>query len=302
MTVNIRKKMSMFLTIAAVAGLVSAGPAFAGFNQGESVTFRGEPMFSITGDAGGFTAQKRAWQAQDNFDNALVRSADRSPGAVSVERENGAIVVKLGGYYITTADGQSAAEKGMSAESLANSWANSIKACLSRETDVAAYVDSLKQNHPLKAGVEVVEKDIMVADYNALPFRLAEGTLAVNKSDPFQVVAVLDRDVMLEGYSLPARTTMEGTIRNFRNNKDRFISFEKAYLPDGGVLVLKDVVAATCIATEAPKLVLSECIPADPKSESREPANIGIGARKAEVAVLQARPDLVAAYRVDLEM
>jgi hypothetical protein len=302
MTVNIRNKMSMLLTIAAVAGFVSAGPAHAGFNQGESVTFRGEPMFAITGDAGGFTAQKRAWQAQDNFDNALVRSADKSPSAVAVVRENGANVLKLGGFYITTADAQSAAEAGMSSEALANSWAGSIKACLSREADVSAYVDSLKQNHPLKAGVEIVEKDIMVADYNQIPFRLAEGTLAVNKSDPFQVVAVLDRDVVLEGYSLPARTTMEGTIRNFRNNKDRFISFEKAYLPDGGVLVLKDVVAATCIATEAPKLVLSECIPADPKSESREPAFIGIGARKAEVAVLQARPDLVAAYRIDIEM
>lgn len=302
MTVNIRNKMSMFLTIAAVAGFVSAGPAFAGFNKGEAVTFHGEPMFSITSPAGGFSAQKRAWQAQDNFDNALVRSPDKGPSAVSVERENGAIVIKLGGYYITTADAGSASEAGMSAESLAHNWANSIKACLSREADTMAYLDTLKQNHPLKAGVEVVEKDIMVADYNKLPFRLAEGTLAVNKNDPFEVVAVLDRDVVLEGYVLPARTTMEGKIRNFRNNSNRFISFEKAYLPDGGVLVLKDVVAATCIATEAPKLVLTESIPADPKSESREPAYIGIGARQAEVAVLQARPDLVAAYRIDIEM
>ncbi len=292
----------MLLAVAATVSIWSAAPAFAQFNQGDAVTFQGAPMFAIQGDAGGFSSKKRAWQAQDNFDNALVRSADRSPNAVNVVKENGAFTVNLGGYYITTADANSAKLAGITAEALANSWAGAIKERLSSKEATDSYLDTLQQNHPLKAGVEIVEKDVMVSDFNQLPFRLAEGTLSVSTSDPFMVVALLDRQVALDNFVLPEGTILNGTIKNFRNNNARFIKFDKATLPDGSVLVLQDVVAATVITSEVPKLVITESIPADPKSESREPATVGIGAQKAEIAVLQARPDLVAEYKVDIPL
>ncbi len=292
----------MLLAVAATVSICISLPAFAQFNQGDTVTFQGQPMFAIQGDAGGFSSQKRAWQAQDNFDNALVRSADRSPNAVTVMKINNAFTLCLGGIYITTADSNSARISGKTPEALAYSWADAIKARLSDRDAMQAYLATLQQNHPLKAGVEIVEKDVMVSDYNQLPFRLAEGSLSVSKNDPYEVAALLDRQVALDNCVLPEGTVLSGKIVSFRNNQSRFIRFNKAILPDGSVLVLQDVVAATVITSEAPKLVITESIPADSISESREPATVGIGAEKAEIAVLQARPDLVAAFKADIPL
>src|SRR5687767_3681171 len=98
------RKLRPFLVGLAVVGLATSQSAYAGFSNGEIVTMGGDTVFQIVGDAGGFTAAHRAWQTQDALDNALVLAQDRSPGAVTVGRENGAVIVLLDGRRVATAD------------------------------------------------------------------------------------------------------------------------------------------------------------------------------------------------------
>ncbi len=279
----------LLLSVAAALGMLTSSPAFAQFNQGDWVTFQNQPMFSIQGDASGLTSQHRAWLAQDNFDNALVRCSHITPDIVKVVKTNDAYTIHVGGYYVTTADAESAKLANLSAEGLANKWAGSIKDCLSHQAEVANYVAHLQKDHMLKANVEVVEHDVMAANNANLPFRLAEGTMVIDPNDETKVVAVLDRPIEVANLCLPKASSLKGVI--ITDSDGKYVRFEEALLPSGETVVLTDVVASRTFATEAPKPVVMENMPANQKSESMEPALIGIGAVESNVAVLQRRSD-----------
>src|SRR5580704_9612114 len=106
-----------------LAALMVAAPAYAGFHEGDAVTLDRQPVFHVAG-FGGMSAQHRAWVTQDRLDNALFLSADKSPSAVAVRRVGGAICVNVGDRNVVTADCNSAKEEGMSADQLANKWAD----------------------------------------------------------------------------------------------------------------------------------------------------------------------------------
>lgn len=293
----LKQKLTASLAVAATLGMLTACPAFAQFNQGNTVTFNNSPMFSITGDAGGFSSERRAWHAQDAFDNALVNANDRSPSAVNVAKVNGAYTIRLGGEYITTADAASARKAGMSPEALAHEWADAIRARLSDQEATENYVALLREDHDLEAGVAIVERDVMVTD--TLPFRLAEGTIAVSTNNPKEAVAVLKKPVVLSNCRLPEGSVLTGAIHTSPYNKT-YVEFTRAQLPSGDTLELNNVVAMTIYETESPKPVITASIPADPQAEARLPATIGIGAKEGSIAVLQARPASVAMARESL--
>ncbi|MBX9693948.1 MAG: hypothetical protein K2Z81_16300 [Cyanobacteria bacterium] len=282
-------KKSLLLTVAATIGLCTVNPAFAQFNQGDWVTFQNQPMFAIQGTANGFSSEHRAWVAQDNFDNALVRCSHISPGVVQVVKTADAYTIQVGGFYVTTADAESARLAGLTPQQLAGKWADSIKGCLSQQASVANYVASLQKDHMLKANVEVVEQDVMSANMAKLPFRLAEGTMVIDSSDATKVVAVLDRPVEVSKFCLPKSTSLKGVILTDKDGQ--YVRFEEATLPGGEIVALHDVIASRTFATEAPKPVLMQNMPCNQKTESMEPALIGIGAVESNVAVLQRRSD-----------
>ncbi len=83
---------SKFFALALLASF--AVPAsFAGFANGNKVTLGGEDAFRILGSAEGFSPKDGAWHAQDALDNALVRAGNTGPGAVTVQKMNGAFIV-----------------------------------------------------------------------------------------------------------------------------------------------------------------------------------------------------------------
>ncbi|MGD9683003.1 MAG: hypothetical protein AB7W16_17580 [Candidatus Obscuribacterales bacterium] len=280
------------LAVAATLGLLTCQPALAGFNQGNAVTFNGEPMFKIEGAAGGFTSEHRAWQAQDNFDNALASTPFPTADMVAVERQNDAYVLTLAGRYVITADAASARICDMTPEDLAQSWAESMRNCLSDSKQVDAYVASLTCNHQVSAE-PIVTEDVVSAKTAGVPFKLAEGVLSIDSKDPSRVVAVLDRPVVLKTCELPAKTVLTGVLKTGAHDT-RYVQFSTATAPDGKRIDLSNLTALATYETEAPKPVITEDIPVDSKTETRRPATIGLGAQKTEISVLQARPSMVA--------
>lgn len=289
-----RIKVSGLVSIAAMIVGSSICPAFAGFNHGNQVTFSGDPMFSITGSAGGFSPEKRAWQAQDAMDNALANAASLSPDSVAVVRKNGAITLQVDGHYVTTADAASADSCGMSPSALADKWAGALKAKLSDSAGTEAYVATLRDPNALKGDIAVVDRSVNTLDTgSALPFRLAEGALVIDSQDADTVYLTLDRAVVVEDGELPAGAILTGIAT--RDDKGiKYVTFSSCKCSDGRIISLNNVVAESMFLTEAPHPVCSAVIPADPKTESRIPSLIGVGAVEARIAIIEARPATIA--------
>jgi|AGTN01.1.fsa_nt_gi hypothetical protein len=289
-----RIKVSGLLSIAAMIVGSSICPAFAGFNHGNEVTFSGDPLFAITGSAGGFSPERRAWQAQDAMDNALANAASLSPDSVAVVRKNGALTLQLDGHYVTTADAASANACGMSPSALADKWAGALKAKLSDSEGTAAYVATLRNPNALKGDIAMVDRNVTTVDSGpSIAFRVAEGAVVVDSQDPETVYLTLDRAVVVEDGEMPAGAILTGSAT--RDDKGiKYISFNSCKCSDGRVISLNNVVAESMFLTEAPHPVCSAAIPADPQTESRVPALIGVGATEARVAVIEARPATIA--------
>lgn len=296
---RVTKKISLLL-VAATVGLMGTAPAFAGMSEGRSVTFLGDPMFAISGAAGGMTAEKRAWVAQDNFDNALATASNKSPSAIQVCRENGAYTVRFDGRYLLTADAASASAAGMSALGLATSWADSMRAKLSDSDATQRYLATLRDDYKLKANVAVVESDIIRSGDDAIPFKLAEGSLSMDPEHPGQVLLVLDKAVVVaKDVVVPENAIMTGYLAKDSNGAD-YISFTTATIPQGDTIMLKGVIAQTSFSTEAPHLVCTNDMPANELTGVREPARIGIGAQEGRIAVIQQESRMVAATEQDV--
>jgi hypothetical protein len=262
--------------------LATNQPVIAGFSSGEAVTMGGNTVFQVMGSAGGFTAERRAWQTQDALDNALVLAHNRSPDAVTVGRENGAVVVLLDGRRVATADANSASLENMTAEGLADSWAQSIKNFLSDDTRTAAYVASLTGQHQVEASVALLERNLYVPAGFTFPITLTTAISSDTAKVGDRVEATIDRDVPMGYYVIASGSLLIGEIIESQNN-DFGIRFTSLRTPNGTVVPINAIVMDDSVVGSAlPHRVSTFVIPAGmvngiPYVACRVPAGIGVG-------------------------
>lgn len=274
------------LAVTAAISTAFAPAAFAQLSKGQCVTFNGQPMFEIKAGAAGFDAKKRAWLAQDNFDNALVLASDRSPEAVKVVKDNGAYTVQLDEHYILSADSKSANIKGVKPEELANRWAEAIKKKLNDKKATEAYVAQLTRDHKLSGDLAIVERSVYAPAGTVLPIRLAEGVLLANVNARKDVRAVLTRDVIFDSYALPKNSVLTGEL--VKTDKGAYmLKFSSLTTPSGTEVKLNGLPARVAMRTSGPEAIEHKRIPANAKTEAREPATLGVGAKKTRILFLE---------------
>lgn len=98
--------------------------------QDATVRLAGQAVITNVSTAGALTGAQRAETIQQNLDNALVASKDRSPNAVNIEYVKGLPVITLGGYQVITVDSASAKTAGTTPALLAQRWADALKGAL----------------------------------------------------------------------------------------------------------------------------------------------------------------------------
>jgi hypothetical protein len=104
----------------------------------DSVRIAGQPVFSVPSGAA-----LSADTVQNNLDNALVASKDKSAAAVSIVYAKGMPVVTLGGYQVATIDSAAAQAAGTTPALLAKKWADSLRGSLADQSSVESYVAQL---------------------------------------------------------------------------------------------------------------------------------------------------------------
>jgi hypothetical protein len=276
-------KLKLLVLTSAVIGLTTSMPANAGFASGNSVTMAGSSIFQILGSADGVSAEHRAWQTQDALDNALVLAQNRSPSAVSVSRENGAITVLLDGRRVATADSSSAAMENMTAAQLAEKWAESIKGFLSDQDRTANYVATLIKEHKVKATVVFSERTLFAPAGFTFPITLGTGFALDTVKVGDKIQATLDRDAPLGSYVIAAGSLLSGEVIADQSNSNFGIRFTSLRTPNGTVIAIDATVTDNVvIGTSVPHLVSTQVIPAGsanglPYVECRVPAGIGAG-------------------------
>jgi hypothetical protein len=102
-----------------------------------AVRIAGQNVFDVP--AGSLSADT----IQNNLDNALVASKDKSPNAVTVVYAKGMPVVTVGGYQVATIDPATAKAANTSPAILAKQWADSIRAQMQDQNSVNSYVAQL---------------------------------------------------------------------------------------------------------------------------------------------------------------
>ncbi|MEZ4535203.1 MAG: hypothetical protein R3D26_09420 [Cyanobacteriota/Melainabacteria group bacterium] len=111
--------------------------------QDATVRLAGQAVITNVSTAGALTGAQRAETIQQNLDNALVASKDRSPNAVNIEYVKGLPVITLGGYQVITVDSASAKTAGTTPALLAQRWADALKGALQDQASVSSYVGHL---------------------------------------------------------------------------------------------------------------------------------------------------------------
>ncbi|HEY9777632.1 MAG TPA: hypothetical protein V6C81_27965 [Planktothrix sp.] len=102
-----------------------------------SVRVAGQSVFNVP--PGSISADT----VQNNLDNALVATKDRSPNAVSVVYAKGMPVVTLGGFQVATIDAASAKAANTSPALLAKQWADALRSSMQDQASVDSYVAQL---------------------------------------------------------------------------------------------------------------------------------------------------------------
>src|SRR5277367_6465000 len=123
-------------------------------------------LFSIDSNADNLTPEQRAQIVQKNLDNALIAAKHRTPDAVRVSMMNRNPIVTLDGFYIVTADGNSAARNRMTQLELAHKWADSIRFCLADAKSIENYIAMLTGRYPKS---KVVAEAATSTDVAVLP-------------------------------------------------------------------------------------------------------------------------------------
>jgi hypothetical protein len=279
----IRTTKTILLGLVA-AGLTTWQPAIAGFSQGDCVTMAGEEVFR-TASADGFTGQHRAWLAQDALDNALVAASDRSPAAVLVARENGAITVTLDGRRFATVDANSAQSAGMTTGELAEKWAQSVRDFLSDQDRTALYVATLKNENRIQANIALTERTFFVPAGMTFEISLNTALPADTCKLGDAVEGTIDKDVIVGNYAIPAGTIAIGEVCLAKSDEpDSFsIRFSSLRTPNGTILPIDAVcMSEALVSSHGPHEVCTYAIPSGmaigvPQVSGRIPAGIGIG-------------------------
>jgi hypothetical protein len=236
----------------------------------------GEGVFKIDCGAEGFSAEHRAWLAQDALDNALVASSDKSASAVTVERRNGALIVALGGRKVATADCGSAKAEGMSPEQLADKWADGIKAFLNSD-QAAGYIASLKSPNPLQADVAVVERRLFAPPGTSLPVAFTKEISSETCRAGERVEAKITQDVALGNYMIPNGSLVIGELIETQPGV-MAVSFNSLRTPSGTELPISATATeAYFVRSAGPHPVCTIGIPANEFANARIPATLGIG-------------------------
>ncbi len=273
----------LVLALSAVGMLAS--PAFAGFAQGNQVTMGGQPVFAIKGSADGFSPDHRAWLTQDALDNSLVLANDKSPSAVSVSRQNGAIVVLLDGRKVATADENSANLEGVSAQQLADNWASGIKTFLSDSSKTVAYVNELTGKNPINAQVAVIERRLYAPPGTALPIAFTTQLSSESMTAGQSVEGSLTQDVAFGNYVIPAGSKVLGVVQEDQPGVFS-VAFNTLVTSNGTQLPIVATLTGQMLAsTLGPHLVATEGMPYGERmipnshieTACRIPAQIGIG-------------------------
>ncbi len=279
MSTSIKSKMFALALLASF----SVPTAFAGFNNGNSVTLGGENAFRILGSAEGFSPEKRAWQTQDALDNALFLSSTTSPDCVTVNKMNGAFVVMLDGRKVATADGQSASLEGLSPEALAQKWADSIKSFLGDSGRAAAYLATLKNPHQVEANVSFLERTLYAPAGLKMAIRLDKPISFATVKGGDVITGTIREQVLMGNYAIPAGSIVTGKVIEL--SADSYgVEFTTLRLPSGSQVVIAAGLAyGTLTLTKGPHLVSTYVIPSGmangvPEIAGRIPASIGIGA------------------------
>jgi hypothetical protein len=118
--------------------LLSNQAALAG-----DVKVGGQTAFTINSGSGSASAGQKTESVQQNLDNALVASQDRSPQSVGITYVKGVPVITLGGYQVVTIDNDTAQAAGVPAATLAQQWSNGLKQQLQNSGSVSSYVAQL---------------------------------------------------------------------------------------------------------------------------------------------------------------
>ncbi|MBX9723294.1 MAG: hypothetical protein K2X81_17960, partial [Candidatus Obscuribacterales bacterium] len=278
------KKVELKIALASLAllALLPAQQAFAGFNDGSSVTMGGKPVFSMAADEG-FSAEHRAHITQDALDNALVVASNRTPSAVTVERSNGALIIALDGKKVATVDANSAAQANKTPEQLADDWANSIKNFLADSSSTANYLATLTGKNPVEGSIAIIERRLYAPQGLAFGVHFLKDLRPSDLTPGDMVEAVVDNDVPMGHYVIPAKTIVIGEVVDTGNDTYK-ISFVKMRTPSGTVVPIDAYVTAEAVLnTKAPHLVCTYVIPSGTAVGKqafvgRVPASIAVGA------------------------
>lgn len=279
----IRKGKTILLGVVA-AGLSTWQPANAGFSQGDTVTLGGQPAFEMAA-ADGFSGEHRAWLAQDALDNALVAASDRSPAAVAVARENGAVVLTLSGCRFATVDSNSASVAGLTPDALADKWAGSVRNFLSDQSRTDAYVATLKNENRIHANVALLERTFYAPVGFTFPISLTSALTTETCAAGDVVEGTIDKDVMMGHYAIPAGSVVTGEVCLAKAGEpgNFNIRFQSLRTPDGKTVSIDAVcLAESLILSQGPHRVCTYAIPSGmangiPEVAGRVPAGIGIG-------------------------
>jgi hypothetical protein len=106
------------------------------------VRVAGQPVFTMQSGAGS-TLSQRADTIQNNLDNALVASQDRSPSTVGITYVHGMPVITVGGYQVVTVDQSDATAANSTPAALAQKWSDGIRQALGNKSGVDGYVSQL---------------------------------------------------------------------------------------------------------------------------------------------------------------
>jgi len=120
--------------------LPAALPALAGDG---SIRLAGQVVLVNKSGTDKMSLDERTETIQQNLDNALIATADRSPASVDIVYSRGLPVVTLGGYKIVTVDDKNAKAAGTTPALLAQRWAQAIASVLRDRASVDAYLAQL---------------------------------------------------------------------------------------------------------------------------------------------------------------
>lgn len=107
------------------------------------VRIAGQPVFTVPNAPAGTTIDDRTKSIQNNLDNALVASKNKTASA-GIVYANGLPVVTVGGYKVVTIDAATAKAAKTTPALLAQNWVDSMKKGLANQASVKAYVAQLQ--------------------------------------------------------------------------------------------------------------------------------------------------------------